>query len=202
LAATLSVEKRENIGSNSCKGLRKSGKMPGVIYGEKQDAVSITLSTEKFSELLLHKGVIEIGIGKQKENVMIKEVQYDTFGEQILHVDFQRVSLDKKIKVSVALKFIGEPEGVKAGGHLDTQLRELELFCFHNEIPDFIPVNIEHVEIGQQVKVKDLKIDEKYTLETASHKTILIVHIPRGMKGQQEEEEGEEEVSTEEKTTS
>lgn len=180
MTTSLSVKKRTLIGRNACKKLRTSGEIPGIIYGEKKEIVPISFSKDSFLPYLRRREVVtKLDLDGKVENTLIKEIQYDALGDHIVHVDFHRISLDKKISISIALQFVGTPKGVHAGGVWDTQIREINVQCFPNHIPDPIVIDIEKLELGQKLCVKDIKIPDNVTLETDKEKIVVSVQAPR-----------------------
>src|ERR1700710_2899954 len=112
-AATVTAETRTQLGSRANKRLRDSGKLPGVIYGHKLDVVPITLPKKEVVKHLDHgTHLFALNIGGKAENVLIKDVQYDHLGIDVLHVDFARVDLNERVDVTVPLEFKGEPKGL------------------------------------------------------------------------------------------
>lgn len=160
--------------------MRHTGEIPGIIYGEKKAVVPISFSKEQFLPFLRHReAVTKLDLEGQQENVLIKAIQYDALGNHIIHVDFQRISLDKKINISVPLEFVGVPKGVNSGGVWDTQMRSLEVMCFPNQIPERITVDVEKLELGQQLRVKDIKVPSQVTTVSDPEKIVVNIQTPR-----------------------
>ena len=122
--ASIAVTKRTMLGKNACQKVRNEEQIPAVVYGLKKDAIPLICSKENLLPIL-HEKIVKLAIDDVQEDVMIKEVQYDTFGEHVLHVDFLRIDLTKKISLSVPLKFVGVPKGVQMGGFWEKQIKEI-----------------------------------------------------------------------------
>src|SRR5690606_3493849 len=102
--------------------------------------------------------VFDLDLDGRSEKVLIKEVQYDHLGKEIIHVDFARVSLDERVKVTVALELKGEAPGEKEGGIVQQILSELEIECLVTEIPGLIVVDVSELKLDDEIRVKDLKL--------------------------------------------
>src|SRR5438132_11544703 len=135
--AQVSAKPRNELGSRANKRLRDSGFIPGVIYGHKEAVVPITLP-KKDTVNHLHHGahLFDLAVDGKSEKVLVKEVQYDHLGIEVLHVDFARVSLDEKVAVTVSLALKGTPKGEADGGVLQQAISELEVECRVTDIPN------------------------------------------------------------------
>src|SRR5688572_18573790 len=148
--ANVTVEARTSLGSRANKRLRDAGKLPGVIYGHKEAVVPVTLPKKEVVSHLHHGAhVFALQLDGKSENVLVKEVQYDHLGIEVLHVDFARVSLDEKVEVTVPLELKGTPKGEADGGVLQQIIAELEVECLVTDIPDRIIHNVSEMEIGR-----------------------------------------------------
>src|SRR5207302_8228485 len=129
-AAQVSAKPRSELGSRANKRLRDGGLVPGVIYGHKEAVVPVTLPKK---ELVNHinKGahLFDLSVDGKSEKVLVKEVQYDHLGIEVLHVDFARVSLDEKVEITVPLELKGTPKGEADGGVLQQVISQLEVEC-------------------------------------------------------------------------
>ncbi len=169
----LNATKREASGSGAAKRLRRSGAVPGVIYGSQQDNYSIQLKEKEFSDLL-HKSTSEnvlitlcIEGAKEAEKLaMIQAVQHDALTGSIVHVDFHAVREDEELTAGVPVELLGEPEGVKKGGMLDHQIHTIEVRCLPAKLPTLIELDVSDLEIGQTKHANDLSLPEGVTLST------------------------------------
>src|SRR5687767_4500179 len=142
-SANVTAKPRSELGSRSNKRLRDAGFVPGVIYGHKEAVVPITLPKKELVGHLEHGAhVFDLSLDGKSEKVLIKEVQYDHLGAEVIHVDFARVSLDEKVEVTVPLELKGTPKGEADGGVLQQIISELQIECLVTEIPDVIRHNI------------------------------------------------------------
>lgn len=153
------VHKRDELGSRANKRLRDRGELPGVIYGHKEAVVPIKMNRKQVVTHL-NKGVhlFELSLDGRPENVLIKDVQYDALGIDVLHVDFTRVDLNERVTLTLALELKGEPKGEKEGAVLQQVMNELEVECLVTEIPERIVQDVSHMEKDSVLHVSDLKL--------------------------------------------
>jgi large subunit ribosomal protein L25 len=163
-SATVTAEPRTQLGSRANKRLRDLGKLPGVIYGHKQDVVPITLPKKEVVKHLDHgTHLFALTVAGKAENVLIKAVQYDHLGSDVIHVDFARVDLNERVKVTVALELKGTPKGEADGGVLQQIVSELEIECVVTDIPDAIRHNISELALDAVLHLKDIKLPSGVT---------------------------------------
>jgi large subunit ribosomal protein L25 len=157
--AKVSIQPRSELGSRANKRLRDSGRIPGVIYGHKEAVVPVTLPKKEVVGHLAHgTHLFELGLDGKNETVLVKEVQYDHLGLEVLHVDFARVSLDEEVEVTVPLELKGEPKGEKEGGVLQQVIAEIELRCKVTDIPDVIRHDVSEMALDDVLHISDLKL--------------------------------------------
>lgn len=164
---TLEVSRRETTGKEIAKKLRREGKVPAVVYGGHRDPVAITVDRKSVSELIQKSehGIRSVFLLKmagtdQQRHAMIKEVTIDPITRKMTHIDFVRVVMDEKIKVTIPVHLNGTAIGVKEGGLLDWQVRELHVECLPNAIPDTIEVDVTPLGGHDYYRIKDLKAPE------------------------------------------
>jgi large subunit ribosomal protein L25 len=157
--AQLSAKPRNELGSRANKRLRDAGFIPGVIYGHKEAVVPITLPRKETVGHLHHGAhLFDLAVDGKSEKVLVKEVQYDHLGIEVIHVDFARVSLDEKVEVTVPLELKGTPKGEAEGGVLTQVISDLELECLVTDIPDIIRHNVSELGLNDVVHISDLKL--------------------------------------------
>jgi large subunit ribosomal protein L25 len=157
--AQISIKPRSELGSRANKRLRDTGFIPGVIYGHKEAVVPVTLPKKETVTHLSHGAhLFNLALDGKYETVLVKEVQYDHLGIEVIHVDFARVSLDEKVEVTVPLELKGEPKGEADGGVLQQIVAELEIECLVTEIPDAIRHNVSEMALDDVLHIKDLKL--------------------------------------------
>ncbi|MDB5355245.1 MAG: rplY [Phycisphaerales bacterium] len=156
---TVTAQPRSALGSRANKRLRDTGFVPGVIYGHKQAVVPVTLPRKELATHL-NRGahLFSLALGQMSETVLVKEVQYDHLGLEVLHVDFARVDLNERVTVTVPLELKGEPKGEAEGGVLQQILSELEIECLVTDIPDVIRHNVSELGLNSVLHVKELTL--------------------------------------------
>ena len=160
----LEAQDRPERGKSGTKLLKRSGFIPAVLYAAGKNSQSVKLSRHDFLRFIhqyrLESTVISLKIkGQKSRSVLVKEVQYDPVKEDVIHIDFQEISLTSKIKVNVRIVAKGEPVGVKQeGGTLNHLIWELEVECLPTQIPEEISVDVSQMKIGDVVHVRDLSL--------------------------------------------
>jgi large subunit ribosomal protein L25 len=158
-AIQMSVQQRAQRGSRAAKRLRDTGLVPGVIYGHGEEVLPVTLPGIEVSRHL-NKGahVFELQVDGKQERVLVKDVQYDHLGSEVIHVDFARVNFDERVTVTVPLELKGEPKGAEEGGVLTQVMASLEVECLVLEIPDAIRHNVSEMGLNDVLHIRDLKL--------------------------------------------
>ncbi len=160
-AVVLTVQERAEHGSRHARRLRKNGKIPAVLYGHKEATVPLALSADEISKAIRHGvRIVDVKQGDKLEKALIRDVQWDPLGHDILHVDFARVSVDERIEVDVRVELRGTAPGVTAGGVLNQPLHTLKVECLAISIPESIRVSIAALQIDQVIHVKELTIPD------------------------------------------
>ncbi len=224
----LNVQIREETGKKSNKLLRKEGYAPGVVYRGKETVHLKIFTKDLFSALHTKAGenvLINLNVskgqkGKGKQRVVIiKEVQHHPIKDEILHVDFQEISLTEKLTVDVPVVVKGEAEGVtKEEGILEHIMWEVKVECLPTDIPEKIEVDVTSMKIGDHIAVKDLQTPtgvkvledpeqivvsvvppRAEEVEVAPEEEITEPELIREKKEEEEQAEGEEDTSTDEK---
>jgi large subunit ribosomal protein L25 len=156
-SVTLVTQPREGRGSQLARRLRRKGMVPAVIYGHKEKTLCVALPLEEL-ERTIRRGVrvVDLKADGKEEKALIREVQWDHLGKELLHVDFARVALDERIVVTVPLEFRGVAPGVSAGGTLDQPMHTLSVECLALSIPESIRVNVGELQIGSAIHVREL----------------------------------------------
>jgi large subunit ribosomal protein L25 len=164
---TLEVSRREQTGKEVAKKLRRDGKVPAVVYGGHREPVAIAVDRKSVSELIQKSehGIRSVFLLKmagtdQQRHAMIKDVTIDPLSRKMTHIDFVRVVMDEVVRVTIPVHVTGTATGVKEGGLLDFQVRELHVECLPNAIPDSIDVDVTALGHHDYYRVKDLKLPE------------------------------------------
>lgn len=196
MQVTLTVEARTGRGKNEARRLRRSGKLPAVVYGgEGSVGIPVSVDPKVLLEIFHSESGVNTLIGLSVDDgnasqVLVKEFQVHPVSSELLHVDFYRLALDKRITVSVPIVLKGEPLGVtQQGGLVDFIHRDVEVECMPTEIPKRIEVDISDLMIGQGVRLHEVSGDVPWS--PVSDPDTLLVHV---IAPKIEEEPEEEEV--------
>lgn len=190
-------KKRTEKGKEIAKKMRAQGHIPAILYGPGKENVALLISDKEARKIkdlyqkenVLLKLTIE-GEKKEKERtVLVKNVQRDVVKGSWQHIDFYQVAMDKTIRVHIPLKFIGEANGVKLGGILEPSLWEIEVECLPLNLPENIEINVEDMEIGVTLHVRDLTFPENVNVRISDDLAVVSVAAPHV-----EEEKPAEEV--------
>lgn len=162
----LSVSIRNEGGKRRNRRLRISGTVPAVLYGHGQQTVSLAVGENDVSTAL-RQGVRVVELtGDVQDTALIRATQWDSFGVELLHVDFQRVSATEKVETRVAIELRGIAPGINQGGTVDNLLHEIEMLCPATSIPEKLVVNINDLHLGDSIPVSQLEIPEGAQLIT------------------------------------
>jgi large subunit ribosomal protein L25 len=160
-SAQVTAKSRSELGSRANRRLRESGVLPGVIYGHKEAIVPVSLPRKEVVDHLNHGAhLFDLALDGKSEKVLVKEVQFDHLGIEVIHVDFARVSLDEKVKVNVPVELKGTPKGEADGGVLQQIINSLEVECLVTEIPEVIRHLVSEMALNDVVHIRDLKLPE------------------------------------------
>jgi len=152
---------------NAARRVRAAGKIPAVLYGVGHDAVAVEVDPKHISKILFsetgHNTIFDVDLGdKSPVKAMIVDWQREPIKDHLIHIDLKRIAMDKALKVSVRVKLMGVPVGVKThGGILDQVLREVEIECLPADIPSHIDVDISHLDLHEVLRVSGLPHSEK-----------------------------------------
>ncbi|WP_336056981.1 50S ribosomal protein L25/general stress protein Ctc [Nitratireductor sp. CH_MIT9313-5] len=201
----LKAEARERVGKGSARAARRNGKVPAVIYGEKEAPLAIALPYKELT-MKIHGGgfmttIATIDVDGKKIQVLPKDYQLDPVRDFTMHVDFLRVGKNTVVTVNVPVHFINEEAspGIKRGGVLNIVRHEVEFTCPANSIPEFIEVDLTGSELGDSIHISAVKLPEGVTPTITDRDfTIATVAAPAGLKSDDAADEGGEEEAAEE----
>lgn len=203
---TLSVTKRDTSGKGPARQARLKGEVPGVVYGEGKDPLSIQINLRSFEQLVHGRGgehaVVQLDVENQPElsgPAMVKAVQHHPVKDTIVHADLLRIRLDQKIQTVVPLNLTGRAQGIIDGGVPDQQLHEVEIECLATEVPLQIDVDISAMNIDESLHVSEIQASSGVTILTDAERTILAIHPPRVAKSEAEEADAAAEAAEEAK---
>lgn len=190
----LKAEERAEAGKGIARALRRENKIPAVIYGDKKAPITITLPNKEtsleYSKGQMFTTLCDLEVGGEKHLVLARDIQLHPVSDNVLHIDFLRVTAKTKLNVMVPVHFIGEEEspGIKEKGIVNVIRHEIELLCSATHIPDSVIIDMSEMDIGDTVKTDDVKLTEGATIADPITRTICTMTAPRTM---EEIEEGE-----------
>lgn len=186
----LKAEIREHTGSKTVRKIRKQGKIPAIMYGHKEEPVAILLDGHNFVEGLHHgHRLIDIQIGKKKEKTIVKELQYDHLGKNIIHADLMRVDVSEKIRVTVPIELKGTAVGTHEGGIIEEHTDHLEIECKATDIPETIVVSIKDVRVGSNLHAGEIELPDGINLISPPDTLLVTCHLVAAAKTTEELEE-------------
>ena len=200
-AIELTVEDKPDQGKGASRAARRAGQMPCVIYGGKKDPVSMTVNPSQIKQQLrkdtLFTSIYDLVLdGKKTEHVIAREIQLDPVTDELLHIDFMRITNSTYINVQVPIRLDNESDcpGIKMGGILQIVRSTVELSCRAAEIPSFISVDLMNFNVGDTIRISDVTLPTG--VKPAIERDFMIASIaaPRG--GLDEEEAEEQNAET------
>lgn len=180
----LTVTPREGVGKSVARRLRRSGKTPGILYGGPTPVNIAVDPREVFRIIHGHEGSTQLlrvtfAGSKDSRMVILRDLQLDPVSENLVHVDLQEVNMDKPIQVTVALRHVGEPVGVRdTQGILEMVLREVQVSCLPANIPEDIKADVSNLAIGDVLTVADLAVPEGVRVLTDRAQAVATVAPP------------------------
>ncbi len=170
------AQKNKGTGTRVARRLRKSGRIPAVIYGHKQAVVPVTLGHDDVLRMVKSPShLAELDLGGTTETVLIREVQWDHLGKEVLHLDFARVSAEEIVETEVPVEIRGHAAGIAAGGIVEHLVHSLSIKCKAGAIPDSIKVDISGLDLDQGIHVRDLALPPDVTAD--AEPDLLLVHV-------------------------
>ncbi len=199
----LKANKRDTTGNGPARQLRRTGRIPAVLYGPGSEPTLLSVEHRELEGILKHNKAAQVVLNLVVEgadgvkNAMIRELQTDPLSGAYLHADLYEVSMDRKVLAKVPVVATGKSVGVEMGGMLQVIRRELEVFCYPDRIPQSIEIDITSLEIGGAIHVEDIHLEEDTEVPHDVNFTILTV-LGRKAETEVSEEEAEEGEEAEE----
>jgi len=177
---SLAAQTRARAGSAEARRIRRQNNIPAVVYGHKEANENIAISHDDFWSVIRHnQRIIDVEIkGAKPQKCLVRDVQWDVFGKEVVHVDFERVDADERIHLTIPVKLKGTPI-IPAGAVLNFHLHELEIECAVVNIPEAVVVNVLDLKLGQPIHVRDLQLPEGVKALTDADETVvaIVVHV-------------------------
>ena len=177
-ALLLKAEIREHTGSKDAKKLRKDGRIPAIVYGHKQKPVAISLDRNTMVEGL-HYGrrLMDVQIGRKKEKMIVKDLQYDYLGKDVIHVDLMRVDVTETVKVAVPVELKGVAKGTHEGGIIEECTDHLEIECKATDIPESVVVSVKEIDVGDTLHAGDIELPDGVKLVSPPETLLVTCHL-------------------------
>lgn len=179
----LQGRRRERAGKGPARATRREGHIPGVVYGHGQPALPVTVNAKDLIGALRHveggNMIVSLKLDGGDKTALVREVQLDPISHEIIHLDFQEVSLTEKVRVQVSVHLTGVPTGVKDdGGILETIARTVEVECLATAIPSSLDADVSALGVGDSLHASNLVLPEGVELLTDPEQTIATVVPP------------------------
>jgi large subunit ribosomal protein L25 len=168
--------KNKGTGSRVSRRLRAQGRIPAIIYGHKQDPLPVSLARDSVWEMIKKSThLAELSVNGSTEMVIVRDIQWDHLGKEIIHLDFARVNAEESIETEVRLDIRGVAPGLSEGGLLEQPVHSVTVTCRANAIPDSIRVDVSNLHLGQAIHVRDLVLPDGVTVNDDPELTV--VHV-------------------------
>jgi large subunit ribosomal protein L25 len=174
---------RNEIGKTGVKKILKEGYIPAVAYGHNEKTIPLKIKYQDLKNLIhdlpSESATIELSIGGKKFITVIKELTRHYRTHDIHHIDFQILHKDEMVKIKVPIELVGECEGVKEGGIIDFVVRDVEITCLPDNIPEKIVLDITHLKIGHSIHIGDIKTEGKFKINLPPHTPVVSIVVPK-----------------------
>jgi large subunit ribosomal protein L25 len=181
MAEQLAVRKRSSTGKRNARRQRAEGHVPAVLYGHGEAVVGLSVEASALAAALRHGARLVELSGELSESALVRAVQWDTFGNSVLHVDFTRVSADERIEVTITVELKGSAPGTKQGGVVQQLVHEVEIECPAGAIPEKLFVNINHLELDQSLLTTAIELPSGAKLLSAEDIVVVLCELPKEM---------------------
>ncbi|CUS48778.1 MAG: LSU ribosomal protein L25 RplY [Idiomarinaceae bacterium HL-53] len=197
------AELRNDMGKGASRRLRRAGKVPAILYGGDKEPVTIALDHDKVNNAADHEGfyshILTLHIDGKKHQAILKDVQRHPFKPKLTHLDFQRVSAKEELHTNIPLHFLNEESVKKAGGVVVHNLNDVEVSCLPKDLPEFIEVDLEGMNVGDNVHLSDLKVPKGVSLleltRGEDHDLVVVTIAAPKVEKESEEADTEEKAS-------
>jgi large subunit ribosomal protein L25 len=178
----LQAKNRQKQGSAESRRIRKSGRIPAVIYGRSGKSVSIDLDAVEFvkgTKGISESTIVKVELGDKSYDAFVKDTQRNIIDGNILHIDFYEVESGVALRAKVSLIFNGNPIGVRDGGMLETPLHEIEIECLPKDLPERIDIDISNLKANQSMHVRDIPLAPGIKLHTNPDQVFALVKFAK-----------------------
>ena len=176
----LNVDIRKENGTSAARRTRLQNKVPGVVYHSGVEGIPLSIEKNSLNKALkTGQMIFEINVGDEDQFVLVKEIQYHPVTDDIIHIDFQKVKEDEKISLDVAVRSVGDAQGVKLGGILVQMLNSVSVKCKPSEIPEFLEIDVTEMAMNTNLFVKDISLPDDVEILTAEDIAVISVQEPK-----------------------
>ena len=204
MTSNLEVKSRESVGKGKSRALRREGRIPGIIYGNKNNPISISISERELKSELRRAGffnrLCDLKLGEEKIRVLPQEISIHPVSEKTEHIDFLRVSENTKVTIQIPVKFINEDDcpGIKLGGILNVVRYTIEVSCPASKIPEEFIIDLTGLELGDSIHFSSIKLEDEITPTIADRDfTVASIVAPAALTSEEEKTEEDEEAEGE-----
>lgn len=179
MSETIEVKKRDLVGSRAVKKLRSQGLVPAILYGHGEENINLSVRKDSLGLVIRHGSKILSLTGDVTDTALLREVQWDTFGTEILHIDLNRVSQSETVEVTLSVELHGEAPGLNEGGQLNFVTHELTINCPAASIPEHLVVTVNGLHLGQSIHANEVKLPEGASMVTPGSIVVVQIAQPR-----------------------
>ena len=189
-ALRLKAEFRKQTGSKAAVRVRQQGQIPAIVYGHKREPVAISVNAHDFVEGLHHGNrLMDMQIDNKPQKVIVKDLQYDHLGKDIIHADLMRVSVTEMVTVTIPVELKGTAKGAEGGGIIQEHMDRLEVECKVTDLPESIVVSVKDIDVGDSLHARDVKLPDGVKLASDPEVLILTCSLVAAAKSTEELEE-------------
>lgn len=166
---------RDGVGKSATKTIRNEGKVPCVLYGGKEH-IHFSMYAADFKPLVYTPNTykVKLDLDGKIYRAILKDIQFHPVNDSIVHADFMEIDETKPVQMMIPVKLVGNSVGVRAGGKLVANAKKLHVKAMPNDLPDFIEVNIDNLEIGKAIKVGELSVDKLTLLDSPNNPVVSV----------------------------
>jgi large subunit ribosomal protein L25 len=167
---------RDGVGKSSTKTLRNEGKVPCVLYGGGKESVNFSMYSADFKQLVYTPNTykVKLDIDGKIYRAVLKDIQFHPVNDSILHADFQEIDETKEIEIGIPIKLVGNSVGVRAGGKLVVKSNKLRVRALSANLPDFIEINIDNLDIGKSIKVGEINVPNMKLMDAPNNSVVSV----------------------------
>lgn len=181
MSETIEVKKRDAVGSRAVQKLRSQGMVPAILYGHGEENVNLSVRKEALGLVIRHGSKILSLTGDITDTALLREVQWDAFGVDILHIDLNRVSQSEAVEVTLPVELQGEAPGTGEGGQVNFVTHELTINCPASVMPDHLVVAIGGLHLGNSIHANEVKLPEGASMVTPGSVVVVQVVKPHAV---------------------